>query len=119
MRGCGERHLDQRPRIDDLFEPPIVRNTDPVTSHIAAKGYSETSRPKDREIVRRLVRDNPGRTSAELSQIMFNAGCDWYKAARMPNKRLSELCDLNLVRRGTPRTCSKTKRTAVTYYAIT
>ena len=100
----------------DFFAPPIARKRDPDTSKMAAVQYS--NRDADKGLLLDLIKRRPGHTAAELSEILFLHGMDFYKAARMPTKRVHDLVHDGLVRVGGTRECGKTKRKAQTYYHI-
>lgn len=102
----------------DCFGPPIARKRDPETSRAAAIAYDESSRDDDKARLLAVIRRNPGHTAAEYSQILFESGMDFYKAARMPTKRVHDLVHDGAVRVGQARTCRKTGRKAQTYYEI-
>lgn len=66
-------------------EPPIARNTDPESSHIAAKDIKDSGRQMMQQIeCLYLVREFPGLTSRELAE---KKGADRY----MFSRRLPEL----------------------------
>ena len=100
----------------DFFAPPIARKRDPETSRIAAVQY--TNRDADKSLLLDLIQRRPGHTAAEYSQILFDNGMDFYKAARMPTKRVHDLVHDGVVRVGGIRQCGKTKRKAQTYYGV-
>lgn len=99
-----------------LLDPPIARKRDPDTSRTAAVDYDESGkRSADCERLYQLILAHPKRTAAEYSCLLMEAGMHWYKAARMPTKRLSDLMargDVEIV--GT-KTCGVTSRTAQMY----
>jgi hypothetical protein len=101
----------------DLFSRRIARRTDPATSHLGAERYAREGLGKDQELLYRLIRDNPGHTSAELADLLIQRGEHWYRASRLPTKRVSELIDLGKVVVGGERRCRITRHTARTYYA--
>lgn len=99
----------------DFFAPPIARKRDPETSRRAVVEY--TNRDDDKALLLDLIRRHPGHTAAEYSQLLYQNGMDFYKAARMPTKRVHDLVHDRLVSVGTARRCRKTARKAQTYYA--
>ena len=100
----------------NLFDAPIARTSDPVTSHRAAACYDASRRQPDALKLLDLIRRYPGRTAAEYSDIFRQAGMDWYKAARMPGKRIRDLLNAGDVYAGTPRVCLVTHAEAAVYY---
>lgn len=100
----------------DFFTNPLARRTDPATSKDAAREYTKTRRRTDLEIMLKLVAEHPGRTVGEYAQILYDNGVDFYRAANLPRRRLSELVDLKLIERGEPRQCKKTRKQAATHY---
>ena len=103
----------------DMFDTPIARSTDPETSKTAAAAQTESGkRASDAAILLELVKRYPGHTAAEYSYLLKGRGVDWYHAARMPTKRLSDLLNRGSVRAGKPRLCRVTDRSARTYYGV-
>lgn len=109
----------------DLFDlPPIARNSDPVTSKVAAAKYGETGRANDRKVVKCLVQQYPGHTVGELSEKfilhLVQRGVPATKAAlkgaRTTSKRLSDLETSGHIRAGLARKCRVTNHTARTWY---
>lgn len=96
--------LSPRPRS------PIARRHDPETSKQAAEAVTASGK-RDQQAANVLaaVREFPGRTSAEMAH---DDVFDRYVAAR----RLPELERLGLVRRGAPRACSTTGKSATTWW---
>ena len=109
------------------FNPvsPVARNSDPATSHAAARQVTKDgTRKRQAQEVLALVERFPGRTSAELAAIPIAdliargavgfSGLDRYQIAR----RLSELADPangGLVERGEARKCNVTGMRALTW----
>lgn len=94
-----------------LFSP-IARNTDPVTSHLAAQEVTrEGIRGKQALIVLEAVRRYPGRTSMELSRL---CELDRYQISR----RLADLEHAGEVEKGEARMCDIAGRLAVTWRAV-
>jgi predicted transcriptional regulator len=88
---------------------PIARNTDPASSHMAACEITATgARGQQQRIVFRAVVENPGRTSRELAAL---CPLDRYQVAR----RLPELEEVCMVKKGPARECEVGKRLAVTW----
>lgn len=86
-----------------LFDPPAARASDPVSSHeAAARASASGTAAEQRQALLQAIRENPGRTSAELGQI---TGIERHRAAR----RLPDMRDrLGLVRNGPERKCTVT-----------
>jgi hypothetical protein len=102
----------------DLFElPAIARRRDPETSHVAAEKCTRTTRQSDCDLLHDLVMQHPGCTAGEYSKLLIDCGMPAQKAARMPTKRLSDLCKAERLIIGKPRRCDVTGHTARTYYA--
>lgn len=101
-----------------MFEnQPIARRLDPVTSQQAAAGYTQGNRRRDVEMMYELIHQLPGHTAAEYGDILRGRGMNWYRAARLPTKRISELVNNNRVVIGKRRQCAVTRHNAQTYYA--
>lgn len=95
--------LSPRPRN------PIARKHDPETSKSAAEAVTASGkRDAQAQAVLLILRDHPGSTSAEIGNLVF----DRYVAAR----RLPELERLGMVRKGEPRACSTTGKSATTWW---
>lgn len=97
----------------DLFsDNPISRKTDPISSHEAARMITDSGiRGKQQREVLKLVIDNPGRTSRELSASSIY---DRYVVAR----RLPELEDAGLVKKGDIKKCWYSDKNAVIWWRI-
>jgi hypothetical protein len=95
-----------------LFEgarPPIARNTDPISSHMAAREITLSgARGKQQRLALRVVIEHPGMTSRELAAL---CSLDRYQMAR----RLPELEEAGLVAKGPVRQCKAGGRPAVTW----
>ncbi len=94
---------------DDLF-PPIARDTDPETSHRAARLHTLTGkRAKRMRQVLALVVQYPGHTAHEYGNLMIKAYPDLpvLTCITTPHKRLSDLRQLGLVEKIGRKTCSK------------
>lgn len=90
-------------------QTPAARNSDPLTSHMAAQHMNHTgARAKQQQEVLAAVRKHPGMTSSELAQA---TGVDRYMLAR----RLPELAPA--VVKGEARKCQVSGRQAVTWWA--
>lgn len=88
---------------------PIARNTDPVTSHIAAQNMKLSgARGKQQRIALRAVIEHPGLTSRELAAL---CPLDRYQMAR----RLPELEEAGLVAKGPARECRAGGRPSVVW----
>jgi len=91
---------------------PIAGNTDPVSSHIAARQITQDgSRGRMKAKVLEALKTYPGRTSAELA---VAAVMDRYTVAR----RLPDLMHDGLAEQGEMRKCLVTGRWAVTWRVI-
>ena len=91
--------------------PPATRATDPDTSRLAEAEITQTGkRGAQCEQVRQLVEAYPGRTSLELSH---HSDLDRYQISR----RLADLEDADVVRKGEARACSWGRRQMVTWWA--
>ncbi len=108
---------DSTSHRDTLFDYRCSRNTDPDSSHEAADDIRKTGVCAAQcEAVYQAVVKWPGRTSAELAQLM---GVSRY----LPARRLPELELDGRVRRGAVRACTVSKtatgkgRAAVTWWA--
>jgi len=119
--GIPARGLDAQTlslmKTGDLFDAPIARTSDPVTSHRAAAGYDARGRQPDALKLLDMIRRYPGRTAAEYSDLFRQAGMDWYKAARMPTKRIRDLLNAGDVYAGAARVCLVTHAEAAVYYS--
>lgn len=90
--------------------PPIARNTDDVTSHLAAVAHTDSGkRGRHCAIVLRAIRMHPGETSHELSA---RCGLERHEVAR----RCPDLLATGLVRKGAKRPCDMTGNLAVTWW---
>lgn len=89
---------------------PAARNSDPVTSHLAAEEITASGvRFSQQRQVADAVRRHPGHTSQELAEL---TGLERYMLAR----RLSECETAGTVKRGEPKRCSVTGRQALTWW---
>lgn len=92
------------------IQTPAARNTDPQSSHIAAKRVTLSGIRANQQIeVFRLVKKYPGLTSAELSR--KTKKLDRYQIAR-------RLPELKGVRKGVPRHCGISKQSCDTWWPI-
>lgn len=89
---------------------PRARNTDPETSHEAARAIDPNNLSDQHAKVTAAVQQRPGHTSRELSK---EAGLDRYMLAR----RLPELECVTVVR-GDRRKCSISGLSALTWYPL-
>jgi hypothetical protein len=88
---------------------PIARNTDSVSSHMAADHVTaQGTRGRQQRIAFRAVVEHPGRTSRELASL---CSLDRYQVAR----RLPELEEARMVQKGPARECEVGHRLAVTW----
>ena len=96
-----------------LFEYPLSRNRDPVTSFKAADKLAKSGKYlTQKEAVLEALRRNNGATSAELAAYM---GVDRYLTAR----RLPDLERDALVTKGLERECKVTEDACVTWWLVT
>ena len=92
-------------------ETPIARNTDPITSHLAAEHVTKSgARAHQNAQVAAAVRAFPGKTGFELAMA---SQIDRYVVAR----RLPECERAGLVHREGARKCGVTGRMALTWAA--
>lgn len=97
---------------------PRSRLTDPDTSHEAAAEIAKSGAgDAQRDLCVKAVTLWPGRTTAELAELMVKAGwpvvpaaCRWMVARRCPEARR-----LGLVESGSPRKCTATGKRAMTW----
>lgn len=102
-----------------LWDIPLARHSDPESSQAAVREIKGSGlRAAQCEAVYRAVAANPGRTSAELAEIM-------HIDRHIPARRLADLEHQGRVRRGTMRACRVCKthkgqgRLCVTWYPQT
>lgn len=96
----------------EMFDAPIARRTDPLTSHEAAADITESGvRGRQMADVLTAVKRYPGRTSAELGSV---SRFDRWVAAR----RLPELEKKGLVVRGEARKCRITSKRSITWWPV-
>jgi len=89
-----------------------ARNTDPDTSHEAARDLVESgAQAQQQALVAAAVHKHPGLTSRELA---FSAGLDRHMVAR----RLPELEADGQVVHGTPRECSHSGKRCQTWLPV-
>ena len=87
-----------------------ARNTDPFTSHEAARETEASGRASaQRRICLDEVLKNPGKTAAEIAEATG-------QERHAPSRRLPELREAGLVKNGTARTCSVTGRMSITWF---
>ena len=115
---CGDlfeahRQTQQRAEIFNLtrrVETPAARNSDPITSHLAADAITASGmRFSQQKQVADAVHRHPGHTSQELAEL---TGLDRYMLAR----RLPECETGGTVRRGEPKHCTVTNRLTLTWW---
>ena len=103
---------DDQTDLFDVDQTTIARATDPITSHLAATEITRSgARRAQADAVLTLVRNHPGKTSAELADL---GNVDRYMVAR----RLPEMRGATLTQ-GEPRVCGISQRQAVTWWPIT
>ena len=94
-----------------LSHMPIARNTDPISSHMAAQALTLSgARGRQQRIALRAVIEHPGMTSRELAAL---CSLDRYQMAR----RLPELEEAELVAKGPVRQCQAGGRPSVVWLA--
>jgi len=97
-------------RAMETITTPAARNTDPITSHMAALEITARgTRGRQQRLVLRIVIANPGKTSRELSDI---CALDRYQVAR----RLPELEAAGVIEKGPIRRCTIGGRHSVTWW---
>lgn len=111
----GRPVFDPREQMN-LLDPPIARKRDPETSRTAAVEYDGKRRGKDCALLLDYIRRYPGHTASEYSERLIADGVHWYKAARMPTRRVHDLLERGDVWAGRARTCRITGRKAQVYY---
>ena len=101
----------------DFLDPPIVRRSDPETSHKAAVRHTLGKRAVRQRQILDLVRRFPQRTSGEYARKFFaeNPTMPIAVAADTPNKRLSDLLRKGLIERVDQRKCSDSGYECWTY----
>ena len=93
-----------------LFDYPAAHRKDPLTSFEAAEKAEKSGKAAgQRQAVLAAVKRWPGRTSAELADLMA-------VDRHMPARRLSELRDKGRIRQGQPKMCSICQYNCVTWY---
>ena len=106
-----ECHQPAPPEFIDA--PPIARNTDPETSHLAAARITRSGdRAAHMALMLAAVIANPGRTSGELA---FISGLERHEASR----RLSDLHDKAKVYRQGKRKCERMGTMQMCWYETT
>jgi len=86
-----------------------ARNTDPFTSHDAARDAEASGRADaQRNLCLNEVLKNPGKTAAEIAVAV---GLERHA----PSRRLPELRDAGLIKNGRARVCSVTGRMSITW----
>ena len=100
-----------------LFGAPArARNTDPGTSHVAARNVERSGAAgAQRATAFGAVREWPGCTSAELARQMSRDPLTEQKNYRMLGRRLPELREGRIIVNGESRMCSVLKRQALTW----
>lgn len=104
----------------DELENPIARDDDPDTSHLAAdKITKDGSRGERAQQILSIVCMLPGSTGGEIGAGMYSTFPEigMKSAVTSPSKRLADLEEAGLVRRGDRRPCTDTKMTCITWYA--
>ena len=113
------RFEENEVKQQDIFQP-ATRNTDPITSHIAEATFTALGKRAHRcRQVLQLIVDSPGATTGELSRYMHTnhpelpISC----AVESPHKRVTDLEEKGLVRRGGIRKCRDSGNLRITWYA--
>lgn len=89
-----------------------ARNTDPFTSHDAARDAEASGRASaHRSLCLDEVLKNPGKTAAEIAVAV---GLERHA----PSRRLPELRDAGLIKNGHARVCSVTGRMSITWLPV-
>ena len=102
----------------DLFSP-ASRRTDPATSHTAEAKHTVLGKRAERmRQVLCLIIDSPGATTGELSRYMHSKHPELplRTVAESPHKRVADLEDRGLVRRGGKRICLDSGYDCLTWY---
>jgi hypothetical protein len=97
----------------------LRRNTDPVSSHLAAEKYAPKLSERRQQVLT-LVKMSPGLTCDEYSRLMViqYPELPLRIAISTPQKRLSELESLGLVRKGLLRECKDSGNLVLTWYPV-
>ena len=99
-----------QPRHTPIIATPAARATDPESSHLAAEEITASGKRQEQiGLAITAVRDHPGNTSMELSEL---TGLDRYMLAR----RLPDAETAGAIRRGEQRVCQVSNRRALTWY---
>lgn len=107
--GVASLDLFANARTPYRIETPAARNSDPISSHLAAaRVTSNGSRAHQRNQASRAVQLFPGYTSQELCTLTH---LDRYMLAR-------RLPECSTVTKGAMRACSITGRLAVTWWPL-
>lgn len=99
----------QQELFSRFSEPPLARNTDPATSHLAAQEVREQLAGL-RLRTYEFVRNHKGKIARELTTLAGD------KDARTINRRLNELEKAGLIYRGEERRCEITGRLCATWW---
>lgn len=115
---AAQNILSQVMRTGELFpdDLPIARKSDPLTSKLAGVRYSANKLKNDKKMMFDLVQKYPDHTAAELSAILLTLGINWYRAARITTKRISDI--RHLIEVTETRKCRITGEYARTYRVI-
>lgn len=102
-------HFEQPVR---RIETPAARNSDPITSHLAAEHITRSGvRAQQQALTYAAVKANPGCTSFEIAHA---SGIDRYVLAR----RCPEVELAGLIKRGETKHCLVTGRLALTWWPV-
>ena len=104
----------------DACEPPadpgpyrIARRTDPPSSHAAGERHERSgAAARHRDVVLRLVRENPGATGPELHAAQVDSDLEYHEVYR----RLNDVRQAGAVVQGKPRACSIKRERLVTWW---
>ena len=92
----------------------LSRNSDPVTSRLAARELLESGAlDTQRSFVYNVLSQNEGLTSRELAALV---GGDKHEERARFSRRLPDLKNLGLAKQGESRPCTSCNRTCVTWY---
>ena len=94
----------------------LSRNSDPVTSRLAARQMFESGAlDTQRSFVYNVLSQNEGLTSRELAALVDG---DKHEERARFSRRLPDLKNLGLAKQGEPRLCTSCNRTCVTWYLV-
>ena len=95
-----------------LWDAPLSRSTDPVTSYQAADGLAASGTwSKQKIAVYQCLFNHDGATGAEVASFM---GADRH----MPSRRLPEIERTGYIKRGKPRKCAVCGTNQTTWWIV-